>query len=50
MSEYINKCKKLLDLICDCIAEEDFDTVRSLLSLNGFESVEELEDIIEKGE
>ena len=50
MSEYINNCKKLLDLICDCITEEDFDTVRNLLSLNGFDSVEELEDIIEKGE
>lgn len=50
MSEYINNCKKLLDLIYDYYEEEDFDTVRSLLSLNGFESVEELEDIIEKGE
>ena len=49
MSKYINKCKKLLDLIYDYIAEENFDTVRSLLSLNGFESVEELEDIV-KGE
>lgn len=49
MSEYINKCKKLLDLIYDCIAEEDFDKVRSLLSINGFKSVEELEDIA-KGE
>ena len=47
MSEYINKCKKLLDLIYDCITEEDFDTVRSLLSIHGFDSIEELEDIIE---
>ena len=45
MSKYINNCKKLLDLIYDCIAEEDFDKVRSLLSINGFDSVEELEDI-----
>lgn len=50
MSEYTNKYKKLLDLIYDCIAEEDFDKVRSLLSLNGFDSVEELEEFIEKGE
>ena len=48
--EYINNCKKLLDLICDYIAEEEFDKVRNLLSLNGFESVEEIQDIIEKGE
>ena len=50
MSEYINNCKKLLDLIYDCIAEEDFDIIRSLLGLNGFDSVEELEEFIEKGE
>ena len=49
MSKYINEYKKLLDSIYDYIAEEDFDTVRSLLSLNGFDSVEELEDIV-KGE
>lgn len=49
MSKYINKCKKLLDLIYDYIAEEDFDKVRSLLSINGFDSLEELEDIA-KGE
>ena len=47
MSEYINRCKKLLDLIYDCIAEEEFDKVISLLSIYGFDSVEELEDIIE---
>lgn len=47
MSEYINKCKKLLDLIYDYIAEEDFDKVRSLLNINGFKSVEELEDSVE---
>ena len=46
--EYLNNCKKLLDLICDYIAEEEFDNVRNLLSLNGFDSVEELEDTIEK--
>lgn len=46
--EYLNNCKKLLDLICDYIAEEEFDKVRNLLSLNGFDSVEELEDTIEK--
>ena len=50
MSKYINKYKKLLDLIYDYIEEEDFDKVRSLLSIHGFDSVEELEDIIEKGE
>ena len=47
MSKYINKCKKLLDLIYECIAEEDFDKVRSLLNINEFDSVEELEDIVE---
>ena len=46
MSEYINKYKKLLDLIYDYIAEEDFDKVRSLLSISGFDSVEELEDFV----
>ena len=48
--EYLNNCKKLLDLICDYIAEEEFDKVGNLLSLNGFDSVEELEEFIEKGE
>ena len=48
MSKYINKYKKLLDLIYDYIAEEEFDKVRSLLSLNGFDSVEELENIVER--
>ena len=47
MSEYTNECKKLLDLIYDYIAEEDFDKVRSLLSINGFNTLEELEDIVE---
>ena len=46
MSEYTNKYKKLLDLIYDYIAEEDFDKVRSLLSIHGFDSVEELEDFV----
>ena len=50
MVEYINNYKKLLDLIYDYYEEEDFDTVRSLLSIYGFDSVEELEDIVEKGE
>ena len=50
MSKYIDKCKKLLDLIYDYYEEEDFHTVRSLLSIYGFDSVEELEDIVEKGE
>ena len=49
MSENINNYNKLLDLIYDCITEEDFDTVRSLLDIYGFDSVEELEDIV-KGE
>ena len=44
--EYTNKYKKLLDLIYDYIAEEDFDKVRSLLSIYGFDSVEELEDFV----
>ena len=48
--EYLNNCKKLLDLIYDYYEEEDFDEVKNLLSLNGFDSIEELEDIIEKGE
>ena len=47
MSEYINRCKKLLDLIYDYYEEEDFDKVRSLLSIHGFDSIEELEDIVE---
>ena len=46
MSEYINKYKKLLDLIYDYIAEEDFDKVGSLLSTSGFDSVEELENTV----
>ena len=46
--EHINRCKKLLDLIYDYIAEEEFDKVRSLLSIYGFDSLEELEDIVER--
>lgn len=46
MNEYTNECKKLLDLIYDYYEEEDFDKVRSLLSIHGFDSIEELEDII----
>ena len=42
---YLNKCKKLLDLIYDCYEKEDFDTIRRLLDIYGFDSVEELEDI-----
>ena len=49
MSENINNYKKLLDLIYDYYEEEDFDKVMNLLSLNGFDSVEELENIV-KGE
>ena len=45
--EYLNKCKKILDLIYDCIEKEDFDKIRSLLSIYGFESVEELESFVE---
>ena len=41
-----NKCKKLLDLIYDYIAEEEFDKIMVLLDLYGFDSVEELEDIV----
>ena len=48
--EYINKCKKLLDLIYDYYEKEDFDKIRSLLSINGFDTLEELEDTVEKGE
>ena len=48
MGEYINDCKKLLDLIYDYYEEEDFDTVRSLLSINGFDSIEELEDFVKE--
>ena len=48
MSKYIDKCKKLLDLIYDYYEEEDFDKVRSLLSLNGFDSIEELEDFVKE--
>ena len=44
---YINRCKKLLDLIYDYYEKEDFDKVRSLLSINGFDSIEELKNIIE---
>ena len=47
MSENINNYKKLLDSIYDCLAEEEFDKVKNLLSLNGFDSVEELEDFVE---
>ena len=43
------KCEKLLALIYDYIAEEKFDKIMVLLDLYGFESVEELEDIV-KGE
>lgn len=46
--EHINKCKKLLDLIYDYIAKEDFDKVRSLLSIYGFDTLEELENIVER--
>ena len=46
MSENINNYKKLLDSICDYIEEEEFDKVRNLLGLNGFDSVEELEDAV----
>lgn len=46
MSKYTNKYKKLLDLIYDYIAEEDFDKVGRLLSIDGFDSVEELEDFV----
>ena len=42
---YLNKCKKLLDLIYDCYEKEDFDTIKRLLDIYGFKSVEELEDI-----
>ena len=45
---YINRCKKLLDLIYDYYEKEDFDKVRSLLSIHGFDTLEELEDIVEK--
>lgn len=45
---YVNRCKKLLDLIYDYYEEEDFDKVRNLLSIHGFDSIEELEDIVEK--
>lgn len=41
--------EELLDLIYDYIAEEEFDKVRNLLSFYGFDSVEELEDVV-KGE
>ena len=44
-----NKCKKLLDLIYDYYEKEDFDRIMVLLDLYGFDSVEELEDIV-KGE
>ena len=47
MSEYTNQCKKLLDLIYDCYEKEDFDAIKRLLNINGFGSVEELEDIVE---
>ena len=43
--KYLNKCKKLLDLIYDCYEKEDFDTIKRLLDIYGFNSVEELEDI-----
>lgn len=43
---YLNRCKKLLDLIYDYIAEEEFDKVRCLLSIHGFNTLEELEDIV----
>ena len=46
--EYINKCKKLLDLIYDYYEEEDFDKIRCLLSIQGFDTLEELEDIANK--
>ena len=42
---YLNKCKKLLDLIYECYKKEDFDTVKRLLDIFGFGSLEELEDI-----
>ena len=45
---YINRCKKLLDLIYDYYEEEDLDKVRSLLSIHGCDTLEELEDIVEK--
>lgn len=43
--KYLNKYKKLLDLIYDCYEKEDFDTIKRLLDIYGFDSVEELEDI-----
>ena len=43
---YLKRCKKLLDLIYDYIAEEEFDKVRCLLSIHGFNTLEELEDIV----
>ena len=46
--EYIKKCKKLLDLIYDYYEKEDFDKVRNLLSIHGFDSLEELENIVKK--
>ena len=44
-----HKCEKLLDLIYDCYEKEDFGKIMVLLDIYGFDSVEELEDIV-KGE
>lgn len=46
MSENINNYKKLLDSIYDSIEEEEFDRVKNLLNLNGFDSLEELENAV----
>ena len=43
------KCEKLLDLIYDCYEKEDFGKIMVLLDIYGFDSVEELEDVV-KGE
>lgn len=48
--EYLWNRRKLLYLIYDYMAEGKLDKVRNLLSLNGFDSVEELEDRVKKGE
>lgn len=38
--KYLNKCKKLLDLIYDCYIKEDFDTIRRLLDIYGVNIVQ----------
>ena len=38
--QYLNKCKKILDLIYDCYIREDFDTIRRLLDIYGVDKVQ----------